>query len=94
MAIEVYAGQHDQHDQLDQLDQPETSPSVVINGDVSPPPDAFTEEASPAATGEPAKLTTISDEEMQDLLDLFEGADGDGPEEPPTLGLSGGTPTA
>ena len=85
VAIEVYAGQHD---------QPETSPSVVINGDVSPPPDAFTEEASPAATGEPAKLTTISDEEMRDLLDLFEGADGDGPEEPPTLGLSGGTPTA
>jgi hypothetical protein len=85
VAIEVYAGQHD---------QPETSPSVAINGDVSPPPDVFTEEASSDGTHEPAKLTTISDEEMRDLLDLFEGADGDGPDEPPTLGLSGGTPTA
>lgn len=94
VAIEVYAGQHDQHDQHDQLDQPETSPSVAINGDVSPPPNVFTEEASSDGTHEPAKLTTISDEEMRDLLDLFEGADGDGPDEPPTLGLSGGTPTA
>ena len=78
VAIEVYAGQHD------------PSPSVATKADVTPPPDAFMEEANPEATREPAKLTTVSDEEMRDLLDLFEGADEDDPDEPPTLGLSGG----
>ena len=89
VAIEVYAGQNDQDDTDD------TASSVATKGDVTPPPDVFAEEANPDGTREPVKMTTLSDEEMRDLLDLFEGPDEDGPDEdgpdgPPTLGLSGG----
>jgi len=92
VAIEVYAGQNGQDDQDDTDD---TASSVATKGDVTPPPDVFAEEANPDGTREPVKMTTLSDEEMRDLLDLFEGPDEDGPDEdgpdgPPTLGLSGG----
>jgi hypothetical protein len=82
VAIEVYAG------------QPETSPESTVKDVVSVAPHDFDEAISPAEPRESPKLTTLSDEEMRDLLDLFENADDEGPDDPPTLGLSGGPRTS
>lgn len=82
VAIEVYAG------------QPETSPEPAAKDVVSVAPHDSEEATSPAEPRESPKLTTLSDEEMRDLLDLFENADDEGPDDPPTLGLSGGPRTS
>ncbi len=78
VAIEVYAGQHESASETttESLDPSEASE-----------PDEATAQSTPLEAPEP---TTLSDEEMRDLLDLFDGNDDDDPDGPPAFGLSGG----
>jgi hypothetical protein len=83
VAIEVYAGQTD------------ASLETALTDGASAIPHAPDDAAGMAEPRESAKSTTLSDDEMRDLLDLFEeGFDGEGPDNPPTLGLSGGPRTS
>jgi hypothetical protein len=83
VAIEVHAGQHDES-------APETTAEHLDPTESYEPDDA----TAPSTPLESPEVTTLSDEEMRDLLDLFEGTDDDDPDAPPAFGLSGGPRTS